>query len=192
MNGTSRFSGIGFSRAVRVAAWLLIGSLFSVCSVLAEELPLSVSPSTVAPGQTVTASGAGFQPGARWLVWGGGPYVIGSADTPGFARSVALSGMHAYVAGEDVSSGLQVQVIDISDPHSPAIVGSLTTPYAWGVTVAGGVAYVAEGASGLQILAAAIPSTTTFVDSTTLQIETPTHLPPGTDDVTVLNPDGRL
>jgi len=51
---------------------------------------------------------------------------------------------------------------------------------------------VTNRSSGLQILAAAIPSTTTFVNSTTLQIETPTHLPPGTYDVTVLNPDGTL
>ena len=55
---------------------------------------------------------------------------------------MAVSGTYAYVA--DSSSGLQV--IDITNPASPQIVGSVDTPgYAYGVAVSGTYAYVADG-----------------------------------------------
>ncbi len=54
---------------------------------------------------------------------------------------VAVSGTYAYVA--DGASGLQV--IDITNPASPQIVGSVDTPgYAMGVAVSGTYAYVAD------------------------------------------------
>ncbi len=52
------------------------------------------------------------------------PSILGSVDTPGFARDVAVSGAVAYVAAE--FTGLQV--IDVSDPQNPAILGSVATP----------------------------------------------------------------
>ena len=56
--------------------------------------------------------------------------------------SVAISGTCAYVA--DMSSGLQV--IDISIPSSPHLIGSCDTPgYAYGVAISGTCAYVADG-----------------------------------------------
>ena len=62
---------------------------------------------------------------------------------------MAVSGTHAYVA--DDSSGLQV--IDITNPQSPQIVGSVDTPdYAYGVAVSGTHAYVADRGSGLQVI----------------------------------------
>ncbi len=52
----------------------------------------------------------------------------------------------AYVA--DTSSGLQV--IDVSDPANPAVLGFLDTRGgAAGVAVSGTVAYVADTSSGL-------------------------------------------
>jgi hypothetical protein len=44
-------------------------------------------------------------------------HLVGSVHTPGRATGVAVAGTHAYVA--DGSSGLQV--VDISNPASPAI-----------------------------------------------------------------------
>jgi len=47
------------------------------------------------------------------------PVLIGSVDTPGFARGVTVTGDTAYVA--DWSNGLQV--IDVSNPSSPVLIG---------------------------------------------------------------------
>src|SRR5262249_16895862 len=55
---------------------------------------------------------------ADYLHW------VGSVATPGYAQSVALSGRYAYVAAR--FSGLQV--IDITIPASPQIVGAADTP----------------------------------------------------------------
>ncbi len=52
------------------------------------------------------------------------PTLVGTYDTPGYARGVAVSGDHAFVADGD--SGLQV--IDISDPANPTLVGTYDTP----------------------------------------------------------------
>ena len=53
---------------------------------------------------------------------------------------VSVANGYAYVANV---SGLQV--IDISTPTAPVIVGSVDTPGAAGVSVANGYAYVANG-----------------------------------------------
>ena len=99
---------------------------------VAADLPISVSTSVASPGETITITGEGFQSGAQGLVWGGGPYVSGSVNTLGDARDVVISGGYAYVA--DGSNGLQV--VDVSNPAVPTIVGSVDTPgLAWDVIV---------------------------------------------------------
>ena len=50
-----------------ISIFLVFGCIFPA-SVLAEELPLLVSPNIAAPGQTVTVNGEGFQDGAHALV----------------------------------------------------------------------------------------------------------------------------
>jgi len=117
------------------------------------------------------------------------PVIVGSVDTSGYAKGVNVAGNYAYVA--DGYSGLQV--MDITDPTVPVIVGSMDTPgkSAYSVTVAGNYAYVGD-VFGLQVLTAAIPSTTIWISSTTLQLDVPTRLAPGTYDVTVANPDGTV
>jgi hypothetical protein len=68
-------------------------------------------------------------------------------DTPGSARGVAVSGSNAYVA--DYSSGLQV--IDVTNPQSPQIVGAEDMAVgARDVSVWGSYAYVA--AADLQVI----------------------------------------
>ncbi|RLB27384.1 MAG: hypothetical protein DRG87_11575, partial [Deltaproteobacteria bacterium] len=67
--------------------------------------------------------------------------IVGSIETPDDAKSVYVSGNYAYVAADD--SGLQV--IDIINPESPEIVGSLemqNSGRAWFVQVSDGYAYV--------------------------------------------------
>jgi len=70
-------------------------------------------------------------------------------DTPGYPYDIAISGTQACVADND--HGLQV--IDISDPTSPTIVGNAPTPgYAYGVAVSQTHAYVAAYDYGIQII----------------------------------------
>ena len=59
-----------------------------------------------------------------------------------------------------------LQVIDISTPTAPVIVGSVDTPgYAVGVSVANGYAYVAAGRSGLQVIDISTPTAPVIVGS---------------------------
>jgi hypothetical protein len=78
------------------------------------------------------------------------PTLVGSYNTTGLSRGVAVSGNYAYVA-DDGAGG--VQVIDISNPSSPLRVGSYDTRgYASGIAVAGDYAYVADETYGLLVL----------------------------------------
>ena len=84
------------------------------------------------------------------------PEFVGSVDTPGYARGVAVSGDFAHVADE--AEGLRV--IDVSSPSTPVEVGFADTPgNARGVEVSGGYAYVADGNSGLRVIDVSTPST---------------------------------
>jgi hypothetical protein len=57
-------------------------------------------------------------------------------------------------------------VIDISNPASPVILGSISTPgIAYGVAVAGSYAYVADGSGGLQVVNIADPASPAIVGS---------------------------
>jgi hypothetical protein len=87
--------------------------------------------------------------------------LLGSYDTPGTARAVAVVGDYAYVAddtsGVHVTSGLQV--IDVSDPANPIGVGSYDTPdHAYDVCASGDYTYVADGIGGLQIVDVSDPA----------------------------------
>ena len=74
---------------------------------------------------------------------------VGSYDTSGTARGVAVSGGYAYVA--DGNGGLVV--VDVSDPANPTYAGGYdTSGYAYGVAVAGGYAYVADYNGGLVVV----------------------------------------
>ncbi|NGX43622.1 MAG: hypothetical protein K940chlam7_01920, partial [Chlamydiae bacterium] len=76
------------------------------------------------------------------------PQSVGSYDTPGPARSVAVSGNYAYVAGD---SGLQI--IDVANVANPTLAGSYDTPgWAFDVVLSGNYAYVANEGSGLLII----------------------------------------
>ena len=83
------------------------------------------------------------------------PRLVSTYDTPGFARSVALSGTLAYVA--DWHRGLRIA--DVSDPTAPQHAGSYNTQgYATDVAVFGHYAYVADMEYGLQIIDVANPA----------------------------------
>jgi hypothetical protein len=90
---------------------------------------------------------------ADYLHW------VGSADTPGTAYGVAVSGTYAYVA-----DGSSLQVIDISDPQNPGVLGSVATPgNAWAVAVSGSYVYVADDDYGLQVVDISNPASPQIV-----------------------------
>lgn len=81
--------------------------------------------------------------------------VVGSVDTPGTASGVDVAGGYAYVA--DGASGLQI--VDISTPTSPQILGNVPGSSGLGdVVLAGNYAY-AVGSGRLMILDVSQPST---------------------------------
>lgn len=76
------------------------------------------------------------------------PEEIGSFDTLGLAKAVAVQGEFAYVA--DGREGLRI--LDVSNPNSPTEVGAATFQDSGeDVAVAGQNAYVAAGRSGLKV-----------------------------------------
>lgn len=74
----------------------------------------------------------------------------GVADTPGnAARSIAMAGSYAYVA--DGYYG--IQVIDVSSPVTPVVVGTINTPgYVYQIFIDGNYVYVADHSGGLRVL----------------------------------------
>jgi len=90
---------------------------------------------------------------------------IGNVNTPGEAQSIAVAPGRAglaYVA--DGAAGLQV--IDISDPQHPFIVGGVDTPgFAVDVALLGNSAFVADREAGLQIVDITSPSAPTIIGS---------------------------
>ena len=77
------------------------------------------------------------------------PIQLGTYNTLGYARGVAVVGNHAYIA--DTGNGLLV--IDVTNPNAPVLMGSYDTPGdAIGIAVVGTLAYVADGTAGLQII----------------------------------------
>ncbi len=79
------------------------------------------------------------------------PVLVGSCDLPepGVEIVVSESGYYAYVA----CNNLGLQVIDVSVPAAPSIVGSeITGGYANGILVDGDLVYLADADSGLYII----------------------------------------
>jgi hypothetical protein len=93
---------------------------------------------------------------------------MGSVAMPDYPREVALSGNHAYVS--DGFAG--IYVIDVTDPTSPQVVGSVdTADFAWGAVVSGELTYVSDGGRGLRILPAQCEPEATAVTSNSRHAE---------------------
>jgi hypothetical protein len=93
--------------------------------------------------------------------------VVGSCVTPGSAGRIALDGNHAYVC--DSGSGLQV--IDVSDPRTPALAGALTTFTIFDIVVAGDYAYLAELDLGLHVVDISTPTAPVSIGSCAIPID---------------------
>ncbi len=81
-------------------------------------------------------------------------------ETGSDARGVVVQGSHAYVA--DGHAGLQI--IDITNPASPEIVGSIDTPdWAYHLAVSDGYVYLTDWDAGLQVIDVADPGNPVIV-----------------------------
>ncbi len=77
------------------------------------------------------------------------PVALSQITIPGYANNVDVADEYAYVAAG--SAGLQV--VDVTDPRLPRIIGAVdTNGNANDVRVLGRYAYVADGAAGLKII----------------------------------------
>ena len=110
----------------------------------------------VSDGQTtITVGNGSFDDTAEIAVVGFEPTALGFVSIPGFANNVDVSGPFAYVAAG--ATGLQV--VDVTNPGAPVIVGSRNTSgNANDVKVRGNLAFIADGSSGLQILDVSTPT----------------------------------
>ncbi len=80
--------------------------------------------------------------------------MLGSYDTPGpgEAQGVQVSGSIAYLAVSGNNDGSGLQIVDVSNPAAPSLLGSSSTPSldsAYGVFVKDSKAYVAHGVGSL-------------------------------------------
>ena len=110
-------------------AKMIILVIFFASTAFAELRIDSVYPTLGKLGEDleVTLSGRGFDTKNRLSMYpdaGNRRAIIGSVNTPNEAKGVEVIGNKAYVA--DSESGLQV--VDISNPTNPKIIGSVNTP----------------------------------------------------------------
>ena len=74
---------------------------------------------------------------------------VADAHSSGGSIDVTISGSTAFIA--HYTSGLQI--LDVSNPESPGIIGAVDTPgSAWAVALSGDFAYVADDRGGLQVV----------------------------------------
>jgi hypothetical protein len=108
----------------------------------------------------VTATNSGFTATATVTVQSFAPTALSSIPMPGYANNVDVSGHYAYVAAG--AAGLQV--VDVTDPRNPRIVGAVDTPgNASDVRIVGNLAYIADGSAGLQIINVSSPANPVIV-----------------------------
>jgi hypothetical protein len=90
-----------------------------------------------------------------------------------------------------VGDTFDMQVIEVSNPAAPHLVGSCSTSQGHDVALAGSFAYVADGHFGLRVIAVFQPlEDVTFVDTDTLTAVVPFGQRLGTWNLHVTNPDG--
>lgn len=87
------------------------------------------------------------------------PALVSLTDTPGNAKGVTVANGYAYVA--DTTS---IQIINVSAPANPVIVGSIPTTASSAITSVGGTLYVVDGTS-LKIFDLTSPTAPTLLST---------------------------
>jgi hypothetical protein len=108
----------------------------------------------------VTVTNSGFSTPSSGAVTTFSPIALSSIPISGYANNVDVNGNFAYVAAG--AAGLQV--VDVSDPRNPQIVGAMdTTGNANDVRIVGNLVYIADGSAGLQIIDISTPTAPVIV-----------------------------
>lgn len=109
----------------------------------------SIEPNWGRPDQetNIVIKGSNFESGVKAALYGGGPFVKGSASTLSLTWNVFTSENFAYVA---TSKGLEI--FDISNPGNPTKVANCNIPGTRDVFVSGEFAYVAASSAGLKVV----------------------------------------
>ncbi|MCA9728623.1 MAG: hypothetical protein KC729_13120, partial [Candidatus Eisenbacteria bacterium] len=89
------------------------------------------------------------------------PREVGALSLPGWSTDVAVQGGRAYVAME--IGGLQV--VDVSLPTAPRLLGTAVTGGNYGVEVSGDYAYLSNSSSGLAIVDVSNPESPAILGS---------------------------
>lgn len=115
------------------------------------------------PGScTITVNAAGRTVNVPGVIQTFQPRPLSQISIPGYANNVAVNGGYAYVAAG--ATGLQV--VNVSNPNSPVIVGARDTAgNANDVRLVGDLAYVADGTNGLVIINVAAPANPVILGS---------------------------
>ena len=104
---------------------------------------------------TITVTNNGFTAMANATVVGFTPIAISQIAISGYANNVDAAGDFAFVAAG--ATGLQV--VGVSNPEFPQIVGEADTPgNANDIRIVGGLAFIADGNFGLRILDVSNPA----------------------------------
>jgi alpha-tubulin suppressor-like RCC1 family protein len=104
---------------------------------------------------TVTVTNSGFSGTASGTVRNFTARGLSSIAIPGYANNVDVAGDFAYVAAGNAG----LQVVNVSDPRNPRIVGAADTPgNANDVRIVGNLAFVADGEAGLRIFDISSPA----------------------------------
>ncbi len=112
---------------------------------------------------TLTAAVGGHSATARVQVQTVPPSALSWIRLPGFANAVAVQGAYAYVA----TGGTGLQVVDVSNPSAPQLVGAVDTPgNANDVAVSGALVYIADGTNGLVVIDVSRPAEPRILGST--------------------------
>jgi FlgD Ig-like domain/LVIVD repeat len=86
--------------------------------------------------------------------------MVANVDFFGLVLDVKMAGEVAYVAVAEFG----VQIVDISNPAAPVVLGQADSEQAEGVLVANGLAFVADHSAGLHIFAAQCGAATSADD----------------------------
>ena len=135
---------------------------------------------TLIEGIAAQGNGAYLAAGALglWIVdvsAGSQPRIMGSVDTPQYARAVGVSGKLALVAGADNQESAGLHVIDVSNPASPQRIGFVGDVFGRTVEMEEQVAYLCGLAFETFAVDISIPSTPSVISA----------LPLGADQIVV-------
>lgn len=91
------------------------------------------------------------------------PAQVSMTDFPGYVKRAVVDGRYVYAA--DSNGG--VQVIDLSDPEQPEVVGFADTPDAYDVVKDGDLLYVSCYEEGIRVVDVSVPGDPTVIGTVT-------------------------